>query len=59
MRLKVKFLKDIGHLTKSVGHTQSTLVGHVKRPRYRWRSGMLVGKHIVKFGFIDINGNLI
>ena len=28
--LKVKCLKDVGHLTKSVGHTQSTLVGHPK-----------------------------
>ena len=27
---KVKCLKEVGHLTKPVGHTQSTLVGHLK-----------------------------
>ena len=31
-RVKVKCLEKIGHLTKSVGHTQRLLVGHVKRP---------------------------
>ena len=27
---KAKCLKEVGHLTKSVGHTQSSLVGHLK-----------------------------
>ena len=27
---KVKYGKEVGHLTKSVGHTQSTLVNHLK-----------------------------
>ena len=40
VKVKVKCLKEVGHHTKSVSDTQSTLVGrsslvgHVKRPHF-------------------------
>ena len=35
LKVQVKCLKEVGHLTKSVGHTQSTLVGHLSSVMFK------------------------